>query len=385
MKDKPKLKVLHIGIKNYPMSSGLNSQDLKGIRGGGMNKYCDILISSLPNNIHPIIITQRLSGEKKFQIINNVHVYRVRTFGNRAIRQIVLNIFSFLLSFNIIKKNNIRIVHGHMQIGIFFSYLLSRIHKIKSIGTPYSFATKSQHFAFSRFAKFIENFVYGKIDKIIFETYENKLKAKEIRGLSFPNSDVINTGVSVPENIYFFNHKKKVINLFFIGRIVKIKALDNLILAFDKLEKKIRDQVRLSIIGEGEMQDELKTLIKRKNLDKFIKMHGFVKELEPFYKKSDIFILPSDMEGLSISLLEAMSYGKACIVNNFGVPFQKDEVFIMENNKYQTIASSISYLIKNRLEIKKLGIKARDRIISDFSIKSFSKQYVDTYVDLVSQ
>ena len=71
MKDKFKLKVLHIGIKNYPISSGLKSQDLKGIRGGGMNKYCDILISSLPNNIHPIIITQRLSGEKKFQIINN--------------------------------------------------------------------------------------------------------------------------------------------------------------------------------------------------------------------------------------------------------------------------------------------------------------------------
>lgn len=385
MKDKFKLKVLHIGIKNYPISSGLKSQDLKGIRGGGMNKYCDILINSLPNNIHPIIITQRLSGEKKFQIINNVHVYRVKTYGNRAIRQIILNILSFFLSFNIIKKNNIRIVHGHMQIGIFFSYLLSRIHKIKSIGTPYSFATKSQHFSFSRFAKLIEDFVYEKVDRIIFETHENELKAREIRGLSFSNSDVINTGVSVPEDVYLFDHKKKVINLFFIGRIVKIKALDNLILAFDKLEKKIRDQVRLNIIGEGEMQEELEALIKRKNLDKFIKMHGFVEKLEPFYKKSDIFILPSDMEGLSISLLEAMSFGKACIVNNFGVPFQKGEVFIMEDNKDHTIASSISYLIRNRLEIKKLGKKARARIISDFSIKSFSKKYADTYTELASQ
>ena len=70
LKDKAKLKVLHIGIKNYPLSSGLNSPSLEGLRGGGMNKYCDILISSLPNYICPIIITQRLAGEKKFQIIS---------------------------------------------------------------------------------------------------------------------------------------------------------------------------------------------------------------------------------------------------------------------------------------------------------------------------
>ena len=122
------LRILHIGIKNYPFEYVFNNSDLKGLRGGGMNKYCSVLIESFPKSVKTIIITQRLKQEKKYEFINNAYVYRLKTFGNRAFRQIILNIFSLILAFKLIKKYRINIIHGHMQIGIFTGYILGKIY-----------------------------------------------------------------------------------------------------------------------------------------------------------------------------------------------------------------------------------------------------------------
>ena len=65
------------------------------------------------------------------------------------------------------------------------------------------------------------------------------------------------------------------------------------------------------------------------------------------------------MEGLSISLLEAMSYGKTCIVNDFGLPFSNYEVYIMSNNDPKTIANAIKFFNNNENRVTVLGDNAR--------------------------
>ena len=45
------IRILHIGIKSWPYDYVSKDKKLIGIRGGGMNKYCDLLINNLPNNI----------------------------------------------------------------------------------------------------------------------------------------------------------------------------------------------------------------------------------------------------------------------------------------------------------------------------------------------
>ena len=59
------INVLHIGIKNWPFDSSFSDNELNGIRGGGMNKYCNILLNNLPPNINTHIITQRLGNQEK--------------------------------------------------------------------------------------------------------------------------------------------------------------------------------------------------------------------------------------------------------------------------------------------------------------------------------
>ena len=155
-----------------------------------------------------------------------------------------------------------------------------------------------------------------------------------------------------------------------------------MILSLLHLSKELREQIKIDIIGEGELLESLNILIRKNKLSNYIKLHGFVNDTENYYKDSDIFILPSDMEGLSISLLEAMSYGKACIVNNFGVPFTNNEIFVMDNNNPETIAKAIKYFLDHKEMVFVLGKNARNRIEKSFSIQSFSNKYMSVYSQL---
>lgn len=377
--------VLHIGIKYWPYDSSIiNNPSLKGIRGGGMNKYCDLLIKSLPEDVKTIIICQKIHAQKKEETCNGVTVYRVNSFGNRAVRQIITNIKSFFIGLKLIKNGKIDVIHGHLLIGISISYVLGKICKKPVIGTPYSFTTIQLSYFPNKIAKFIDSHIYGKIDTIVFESNENRDKALHLRGLSLPNSIVIHTGIPVqPPKVEIKDNP--VINLLFIGRLVKIKAIDNLILSFLCMHSDILDHIHLHIAGEGELYNELSDLIKTNDLKQFITLHGYIDDSTDFFRNCEIFILPSHQEGLSISLLEAMSYGLACIVNNFGVPFPKGTVYEMANNSPKTIANAISELISNKKLIAQLSVNGRNEIEKNYSDSKFAHEYYIAYRNLVNQ
>jgi glycosyltransferase involved in cell wall biosynthesis len=374
-----KITVLHLGIKFWPYNDQvINNLSLKGIRGGGMNKYCDMLINSFPSNVHSIIFCQRLRGQNFHEKIDSVSVYRLPAFGNRAMRQITANVFSFIFAIFSLRKFNVDIIHGHMQPGIYFTWLLSVIFRLKSVATPYSFTTIEQNFLYNRICKHIEKHYYKRVDALIFESAENLSKAKQLRGLIFKNAVVIHTGITIPkEKSHEVNYKSK-LQFIYVGRLVKIKALSNLISGISLLTESEKSKINMTIAGEGELMEELKGLVNKLDLTDTVLIPGYIDNRDYALVSSDIFILPSHQEGLSISLLEAMSFGLACVVNKFGVPF-KDAVFEMSDNSPETIRNTISYLINNPNEINALKQKARTEIEERFSIHYFSSQYLGLY------
>lgn len=374
-----KVTVLHLGIKFWPYNDQvINNLSLKGIRGGGMNKYCDMLINSFPSNVHSIIFCQRLKGQKFHEKIDSVSVYRLPAFGNRAMRQITANVFSFFFAVFSFKKLNVNIIHGHMQPGIYFAWLLAIIFRSKSVGTPYSFTTIEQNFLYNRICKHIEKHYYRRVDALVFESNENLSKAKQLRGLIFENAIVIHTGITIPpEKSQEVNHTS-ILKFIYLGRLVKIKALSHLIKGISLLNENEKTKIKVMIAGEGELMDELKELVSKLELTDIISLPGYIENRDSVLVSSDIFILPSHQEGLSISLLEAMSFGLACVVNKFGVPF-KDSVLEMRDNSPETIRNTISYLLNNPKEINNLKEKARKEIEENFSIQYFSRQYLNLY------
>lgn len=123
--------------------------------------------------------------------------------------------------------------------------------------------------------------------------------------------------------------------ILFLARIVPEKGLHYLIEAY----KKLNTDKKLVIAGGASHTNKyLEEMRKMANINKNIIMTGFVQgeELDELYSNCNIYCLPSDVEGMPISLLEAMSYGCRCLVSNieentqvigkYGESFEKGNV-----------------------------------------------------------
>ncbi|MBQ9859799.1 MAG: glycosyltransferase family 4 protein [Clostridia bacterium] len=103
--------------------------------------------------------------------------------------------------------------------------------------------------------------------------------------------------------------------ILFIGRLVPEKGLRYLIEAY----KKVQTDMPLVIAGgssdAGEFEAELQQAAAD---DSRIRFTGFIQGriLEELYSNAYIYVLPSDLEGMPLSLLEAMSYGNCCLTSD---------------------------------------------------------------------
>lgn len=115
-------------------------------------------------------------------------------------------------------------------------------------------------------------------------------------------------------------------NLLSVGRLVKRKGFQNVILALSTLRNEY-PEIKYHIVGIGEYEEELKELVKNNNLKDVVIFHGRVSEAEKneLYKKADLFVMPSfeieteqSVEGFGIVYIEANMYGKYVIAARTG-------------------------------------------------------------------
>lgn len=103
--------------------------------------------------------------------------------------------------------------------------------------------------------------------------------------------------------------------ILFLGRLVPEKGLRYLIQAF----KQVKTDKKLVIAGGSSDTDEFASELweMAKDDDRII-FTGFVQgqELDELYSNAYVYTLPSDLEGMPLSLLEAMSYGNCCLVSD---------------------------------------------------------------------
>lgn len=103
--------------------------------------------------------------------------------------------------------------------------------------------------------------------------------------------------------------------ILFLGRLVCEKGIHYLIQAFKNIET---DKKLVIAGGSSDTEDYVKKLKSLAEFDNRIIFTGFVqgKELNELYSNAYLYVLPSDLEGMPLSLLEAMSYGNCCLVSN---------------------------------------------------------------------
>lgn len=145
--------------------------------------------------------------------------------------------------------------------------------------------------------------------------------------------------------------------ILFLGRLVPEKGVKYLIQAYKELES----EKKLVIAGgTSDSEEHLKELIALADGDSKIIFTGFVqgRVLEELYSNAYIYVLPSDLEGMPLSLLEAMSYSNCCLTSDipectsvlgeFGNTFKKGDVSDLKNKLQQLCddSSAVEYFKK---------------------------------------
>ena len=120
-------------------------------------------------------------------------------------------------------------------------------------------------------------------------------------------------------HIYTINSTDTHFHLLFLGLITEEKGIFDLLEMIEINRSSLEQKIILHIGGLGKI-NKLQETIKQLKLESLVKYEGFVsgKHKEYLLNLSDAFILPSYIEGLPISILEAMSYGKPILTTPIG-------------------------------------------------------------------
>jgi len=153
----------------------------------------------------------------------------------------------------------------------------------------------------------------------------------------------------------------------YIGRMVPVKGLKYLIQAMSEVQRK-HPSVHLLMVGDGFEKAELQETAQKLGL----KAHfaGWGKNVLSFYAAIDIFVLPSLLEGLSNSLLEAMSMGRPIIATwaggNKDIIINGKNGFLVPPQDSESIASNTMKLIESEVLRKSMGQGNRERALREF-------------------
>ncbi|MGL5902500.1 MAG: glycosyltransferase, partial [Cetobacterium sp.] len=152
------------------------------------------------------------------------------------------------------------------------------------------------------------------------------------------------------------NKKDKKIKLIFAGRLTHQKGID---LLLDQISKIKTIDFELLILGIGELENQLLIKIKDLKLEKKVKMLGYQKNPYIYFSQSDIFILPSRIEGFPNVAIESLALGIPIIANDFKGGINEIIIdkfngkiinFELENNFEKIICDTLNFR-KNKKEI----------------------------------
>ncbi len=156
--------------------------------------------------------------------------------------------------------------------------------------------------------------------------------------------------------------------ILFLGRIVPEKGIHYLIDAYNQIKT---DKKLVIVGGASDTNEYYRELLEKANDNENIIFTGFTQgqELEELYSNSYIYVLPSDLEGMPLSLLEAMSYGNCCLTSNIEECTQviEDKGIIFEKSNIENLKEKIEYLVNNKDKVEDYKKEASSFILNKYN------------------
>ena len=174
--------------------------------------------------------------------------------------------------------------------------------------------------------------------------------------------------------------------ILFLARLVPEKGAHYLIEAY----KSLNTNKKLVVAGGTSHSDKyVKELYDLAEDNNNIIFTGFVKgkELAELYSNAYVYVLPSDIEGLPISLLEAMSYGNCCLVSDipentsviesFGYSFIRGDV--------NDLSNVLSKLIEKKEDVERIKSNVQEYVLLNYSWEEIANSTLNFYKEIIKK
>ena len=313
------------------------------------------------------------------RVVEGVRVVPVRTIDKKGLAALSSSYFATLAAI----KDRPDVIHYHAE-GPCVPLPLAKLAGVSTVATIHGLDWQRAKWGrlASAYIKMGEKAAATKADELIVLSEANRAYFKQTYGreaVFIPNgvddkvtraADSIKTRWGLDKGSY----------LLYLGRLVPEKRPELLIEAFKKLET----NKRLVIAGGGSDTSEFeKTLHVLAEGDVRILFTGFVSEepLEELYSNAYAYVLPSDVEGMPMSLLEAMAHGRCCVTSDVpecadvlagaGLTFKKGDAVDLRHVLRDVLADSAM--------ASRLGIAARERVNTTYDWDSVVKRTLALY------
>ena len=175
--------------------------------------------------------------------------------------------------------------------------------------------------------------------------------------------------------------------VLFVGRLVPEKGCHLLLDAWRGIPAALRDRFDLVIAGDAGFTSGYVEKL-RKAAPQGVRFLGYVHGpiLEELYTNTALVVLPSTLEGLSITLLEGMSYARCCLVSDIppNIEAAGGEAVLFESGNVRDLGEKLVNMLVDLNLRDRMGEAAQIRAIENYSWDRVADMTVDLYRDLVS-
>ncbi|MBU4376335.1 MAG: lipopolysaccharide heptosyltransferase II [Candidatus Omnitrophica bacterium] len=354
---------------------------------GGIGVYVANLAKAMKARNHVIFVASSggdLEGELSKSGINHFHL-DIKTKSELSPKIIK----TFFAVKDIVKRENIELIHAHTRVTAVVAALTSR-----ATGVPY--ITTCHGYFKTRLGRIL----YGAWGvKVIAISEAVKQHLMDDFKLPEDRVELIYTGIDTEyfrRDIADADKIKEKKELGFqaqgpvigtIGRLSPVKGQEVLLKAASRVSDSV-PSLKVLMVGDGPDEKRLRKIADTLGIGDNVVFSKSAKDTKKPLSVMDIFILPSVKEGLGLSLLEAMASAKPCIASRVGgienVIKDKKNGILFNVGDAEDLARKIVDLLNDKKTMSALGEKAREEVLRDFTLDKMADKVENLYKKVIN-
>lgn len=279
----------------------------------------------------------------------------------------------------IFRKERPDVVHTHLDV-IKYAVPAAKLAGVKRcVHTVHSVAQKE---AEGRIQKVINKTFYrGRLATPVALSPEVQRTVLDFYGLKEDDVPVIYNGIDlsccVPKADYATGER---VELVHVGRFDAPKNHEGLLKAFARLHEACPN-THLTMVGDGDLREPMEALAKELGIWDWVCFAGMQPNVHPYLEKADIFLLPSNYEGIPMTILEAMATGLPIVATAVGgVPdlLTDGQTGLIVPCQQTAVAEACRRLVTDPALRKKLG-RGAQKTSPRFSADHMAQSYTQVY------